>query len=316
MIVTLTPNPSLDRTIALEQLRPGGVHRALSLREDPGGKGVNVSRALAANGAATIAVVPAGGEIAPRFSALLDDAHVTHDLVNLPGAVRTNITLVEDDGTTTKVNELGRDSTAADAALMLDAAESHLEGASWVVGCGSLPPGLGGEVYVELIARARRRGVAVAIDTSGVALTAVIGAGPDLIKPNHHELAEHAGRPLPLLTDVVEAAREIVDAGVATVVVSLGAQGAVAVSRDGAAHAVAHVASPLSTVGAGDCLLAGWLHAVSEGATARDAIERAVRWGSAAVALPGSAVPGPRDLEAVSVTSHPALDPRLAMSGD
>lgn len=316
MIVTLTPNPSLDRTIAVDALRRGGVHRALSIREDPGGKGVNVSRALAANGATTVAVLPAGGAIAPQFSALLVEAHVRHDLVNLPGAVRTNITLVEDDGTTTKINELGRDSTAADAALMLDATQSHLADATWVVGCGSLPPGLGGEVYVELVARARRHGVAVAIDTSGAALTQVIDAGPDLIKPNLHELAEHAGRELPRLTDVVEAAREIVAAGVATVVVSLGAQGAVAVTRDEAVHAVAHVSSPLSTVGAGDCLLAGWLHAVSEGASASAAIERAVRWGSAAVALPGSSVPGPADLDTIDVTSSPALDPHLVMTGD
>lgn len=316
MIVTLTPNPSLDRTIALDELRRGGVHRALSLREDPGGKGVNVSRALTANGAPTVAVLPAGGAIALQFSALLDEAAVRHELVSLAGAVRTNITLVESDGTTTKINEPGRDSTAADAALMLDAVESHLDGADWVVGCGSLPPGLDGQFYAQLVERARWRGVSVAIDTSGAALTQVIAAGPDLIKPNHHELAEHAGRELPLLTDVVQAAGDIVAAGVATVVVSLGAQGAIAVTRDEAVHAVAHVAAPLSTVGAGDCLLAGWLHAVSEGASASAAIERAVRWGSAAVALPGSSVPGPADLAVVDVTTSPALDPHLVMTGD
>ncbi|MFW7414359.1 1-phosphofructokinase [Demequina sp. SO4-18] len=316
MIVTLTPNPSLDRTISLEQLRRGGVHRALALRDDPGGKGVNVSRALAANGASTVTVVPAGGDIAATFSALLDEAGVAHHLVPLAGAVRTNITLVEDDGTTTKVNEQGRYSTAADAALMLDAADARLDRACWAVGCGSLPPGLDGEVYAELVARARRRGVSVAIDTSGAALTRAIAAGPDLVKPNLHELADHAGRPLTRLAEVVDAAREIVDAGVATVLVSLGAQGAIAVTRDGAIHASAHVTAPLSTVGAGDCLLAGWLDAVTQGAPASAALEQAVRWGSAAVALPGSSVPGPREVAAVSVESTSVLDPQLAMTGD
>lgn len=308
MIVTLTPNPSLDRTIAVEALRLGGVHRAVSLREDPGGKGVNVSRALAANGADTIAVLPADGAMALQFSNLLNTAGVRHDLVPLDGAVRTNITLVEADGTTTKINELGRESTQHDAELMLAGVEAHLDGAHWVVGCGSLPPGLDGQVYARLVERARARGVKVAIDSSGLAFAQAIAAGPDLVKPNHHELAEYVGRPLPLLADVVAAAREIVAAGVETVVVSLGSQGAVAVTAHAAHHAVATIDAPLSTVGAGDCLLAGWLHAQVEGTTTVQAIERAVRWGSAAVTLPGSSVPGPDALAEVSVKA-PALDP-------
>src|SRR5699024_5449580 len=114
------------------------------------------------------------------------------------GAVRTNITLVEADGTTTKINEPGRDSTQADAERMLAGVEAHLDGAHWVVGCGSLPPGLGGELYAQLVARARAHGVKVAVDSSGSALVDAIAAQPDLIKPNHHELAEFVGRPLPL----------------------------------------------------------------------------------------------------------------------
>lgn len=316
MIVTLTPNPSLDRTIAVDALRRGGVHRAVSLQEDPGGKGVNVSRALAANGATTVAVLPAEGASALQFSGLLDQAGVRHDLVPLPGAVRTNITLVEEDGTTTKINEPGRRSTAADAALMLDGVEAHLDGASWVVGCGSLPPGLGGELYADLIARARKRGVKVAIDTSGAALAVAVAAGPDLVKPNHHELAEYVGRPLPLLHDVLAAAREVVHAGVETVVVSLGSVGAVAVTADEAHHAAATITAPNSTVGAGDCLLAGWLYAVAEGAGPVAAIERAVRWGSAAVTLPGSSVPGPQDLAAITVDVFPQRPDHLVMTSD
>lgn len=308
MIVTLTPNPSLDRTIAVESLRLGGVHRAVSLREDPGGKGVNVSRALAANGAETIAVLPAAGALALQFSDLLNTAGVRHDLVALEGAVRTNITLVEADGTTTKINELGRESTQHDADLMLAGVEAHLGEAHWVVGCGSLPPGLDGQVYARLVQRARAHGVKVAIDSSGLAFAQAVAAGPDLVKPNHHELAEYVSRPLPLLSDVLAAAREIVAAGVETVVVSLGSQGAVAVTADAAHRAVATIDTPLSTVGAGDCLLAGWLHAEVSGASASQAIEQAVRWGSAAVTLPGSSVPGPDALAEVAV-EVPTVDP-------
>ncbi|WP_430867468.1 1-phosphofructokinase [Demequina aurantiaca] len=316
MIITLTPNPSLDRTIALDTLQRGGVHRALSLREDPGGKGVNVSRALAANGTATIAVLPAGGAMAAQFSSLLDDARVPHTLIDLAGAVRTNITLVEEDGTTTKINERGRLSTAADATLMLEAVEAQLTGASWVVGCGSLPPGLDGSLYRELVERARARGVKIAIDTSGDALGDAIAARPDLVKPNHHELGEYVGHPLRQLSDVLAASRDVVNSGVETVVVSLGSHGAVAVTADGAEHAVSRGTIPLSTVGAGDCLLAGWLDAVSAGADPRAAIAQAVRWGSAAVELPGSSVPGPRDIAHVTVDTSTAPLPSLSMTSD
>ncbi|GIG53520.1 1-phosphofructokinase [Demequina activiva] len=316
MIVTFTPNPSLDRTISLDRLQRGQVHRAIALRDDPGGKGVNVSRALAAHGTDTLAVLPVGIEAARTFSALLEEAGVDFTLVDLPGALRTNVTLAEADGTTTKINEPGRESTAADAATMLDALEAPLRGASWVVGCGSLPPGLDGTLYADLVRRAHALGVRVAIDTSGQALSAAIAAAPDLVKPNVHELAEHAGRPLPHLEDVLRAAHEVLDAGVTTVLVSMGAQGAMAVTRDGVSHAIAVASQPRSTVAAGDCLLAGWLHAVAHGAGRDEALATAVRWGTAAVELPGSQVPGPAQSESVTATLSPALDTQLTMTHD
>ena len=310
MIVTFTPNPSLDRTIAVSELRVGEVYRASAMCDDAGGKGVNVSRALAANGSATVAVLPAGGAPAVQFAALLYDANVSYDFIDLQGAVRTNITLVEDDGTTTKINEPGRESGPIDAVVMLDAVESHLEGASWVVGFGSLPPGIDGSIYRALVARARARGVGVAIDTSGAAFAQAVAAGPDLVKSNLEELGEFAGRSLVTLADVLEAARSLVDSGVATVVVSLGEHGALAVDADGAAHASAVVDKPLSTVGAGDCLLAGHLAAVEAGASLTDAVASGVKWGAAAVALPASRVPSPVDLEpqAVHISSAIPLD--------
>jgi 1-phosphofructokinase len=302
MIVTLTPNPSLDRTIAVDQLQVGEVHRASGQQVDPGGKGVNVSRALAANSRDTLAIMPAGGAAAVEFGALLDEAHVPYVFIDLPGAVRSNITLVESDGETTKINEAGRESTAADAEAMLDVVVEHAPSASWVVGCGSLPPGLSGDLYVDLIARARAAGAKVAIDSSGAALTAAVAARPDLIKPNQEELEEFVGRELHTLGDVVDAARALIAGGISEVVVSLGEHGAVAISATEEAHASAVVERPLSTVGAGDCLLAGWLGAREAGASFTESLATAVRWGAAAVALPGSRVPGPEDLAMAAVT--------------
>ncbi|WP_291380339.1 1-phosphofructokinase [Demequina sp.] len=314
MIVTLTPNPSLDRTITVKTLRLGEVHRAQALHIDAGGKGVNVSRALAANGVDTMAVLPAQGAPAVEFSARLDGDGVPHDFIALEGAVRTNITIVDAAGITTKINEPGRASTTADATAMLDAVGRHTADAAWVVGCGSLPPGIDGTLYVGLIERAREHGVRVAIDTSGTALRKAVAARPDLIKPNHEELEELVGTPLPTLADVLEAARSLVADGIGAVVVSLGEHGALAVDATGAVHASAVVSHPQSTVGAGDCLLAGWLAALERGASLTDALATGVRWGAAAVALPGSTVPTPGDLSLPRVTVSPELPLDLTLN--
>ena len=314
MIVTLTPNPSLDRTIAVDQLLVGEVHRAHGLRIDAGGKGVNVSRALAANGLSTMAVLPAHGAPALEFASRLGDDGVPHDFIALDGAVRTNITIVDADGVTTKINEQGRASTAADAKAMLDTVDRHIAGATWVVGCGSLPPGIDGSLYVGLIERARAQGVRVAIDTSGTALQKAVAAAPDLIKPNHEELEELVGKPLPTLNDVLEAARSLVADGIGAVVVSLGEHGALAVDATTAVHAAAVVSQPQSTVGAGDCLLAGLLVGIDAGASLADALASGVRWGAAAVALPGSTVPSPGDLSLTTVTVSSQLPLDLTLT--
>ncbi len=314
MIVTLTPNPSLDRTIAVGALRVGEVHRAVGGRVDPGGKGVNVSRALTANERESVAILPGAGAAAVQFGVLLDEAAVPHDIISLADAIRTNITLVEDDGTTTKINEQGRESTAEDAAVMLDQVEARIDGAAWVVGCGSLPPGIDGSLYVGLIERARRHGVRVAIDTSGEALGDAVACRPDLIKPNLEELEELVGQSLPTLGDVLEAARRLIAGGVGAVVVSLGEHGAIGVDEHQAVHAIATVDKPLSTVGAGDCLLAGYLAAIEAGASLADAVISGVRWGAAAVCLPGSRVPGPADVAAVNATLSAELPLHLQLS--
>lgn len=314
MIVTLTPNPSVDRTIAVDQLRHGEVHRATSSRVDAGGKGVNVSRALAAQGVATTAVLPVGGPEGRLMEALLDAAAVPRVAVPVAGSLRMNVTVVEPDGTTTKLNEPGPQLTDPELDALTAAALDRAAGASWIVGCGSLAPSMPTDLYAELVRRAHDLGVRIAIDSSGAAMRAAVAAGPDLIKPNHEELAELVGRDLPTLADVVDAARGLVAGGIATVVVSLGGDGAVLVDADSAIHARTRIPRRVSTVGAGDCFLAGTLAAIAAGRDARDALLSGSTWGSAAVTLPGSRVPTPDDLAVVHVELSEHLDLPLTNS--
>ena len=322
MIVTLTPNPSVDRTIELVSLVRGAVNRATGGRVDAGGKGVNVSRALAGHGLKTTAVVPIGGPDGHVLAELLAGSGVDVRRVPVAGGVRVNITVAEPDGTTTKLNEPGPTLTAAEVAELSAAVLDVATPGSWVVCCGSLPGGVDPGFYAGLVAPLHAHGVQVAVDTSGPALAAALSAEgtaalPDLVKPNREELEEAVGHPLHTLGDVVGAARELRSRGVGVVLVSLGRDGAVLVGGGEAVHGSSQVARPLSTVGAGDAFLAGFLSQLPEGGPPIAdlpperqvaALAEALRWGGAATGLPGSRMPGPDDVAGIPVTLHEEID--------
>jgi 1-phosphofructokinase len=314
MIVTVTPNPSLDRTLEVEALNLGEVVRAYADRSDPGGKGVNVSRALVANGHPSRAVLPLGGADGELLASLLQSLGIEVAAVPIADAIRSNVTVVEPDGTVTKLNAPGPQLSGAEVEALLARAVAATDGAAWVVGSGSLAPGTPDDLYARLAAAVRPVGVRVAVDTSGPALKSVLAAGPDVLKPNEEELSEVTGVVPETLGDVVLAANELRSKGVGTVLVSLGPSGAVLVDEGRAFHAESRVIVPRSTVGAGDALLAGFLAAGGEGP---EALAEGVAWGAAACVLPGTAVPGPGDLRRDLVQTHP-VDPErpLALSDD
>jgi 1-phosphofructokinase len=307
VIVTLTLNPSLDRTLEIGRLRRGAMQRAAPARLDPGGKGVNVTRALLANGVDSRAVLPCGGPDGDELVKLLAAERVHAVAVPVAGHTRSNVTLAEADGTVTKINEPGAALSAAEFDAVAATVLAFAGRAAWVVMCGSLPPGTPDDAYARLTARFAAAGFRVAVDTSGPALPAAAGAGPDLLKPNREELAEAVGTPLRDLDDVAAAAGLLRDRGAAAVLVSLGAAGALLADRDGVRTARAVQVEPRSTVGAGDALLAGFLAA---GARGPQALAEAVAWGTAAVALPGSRMPAPADIadirrDGVRLLGHP-----------
>jgi 1-phosphofructokinase len=311
VIVTLTLNPSLDRAIEVESLERGAVIRAASAHLDPGGKGVNVSRALLGNGIGSTAVVPCGGDEGEQLVRLLRAEGVRVHAVPIAGPTRSNITIAEPDGTVTKINEPGArlhpEELDALAAAVLEAAGPG----DWAVVCGSLPPGVPVDVYARLCRRLDAAGIRVAVDSSGPALVAAVAAGPALVKPNREELAEAAGRPIASLGDAVDAAKELRALGAGEVLASLGADGAVLVEADGVTVGEAPVASRRSSVGAGDALLAGFLAAGGLGA---EALAEALAWGAAAVGLPGSRMPTAADIhrDVVHIHADPDLTRPLA----
>ncbi|MER7745748.1 1-phosphofructokinase [Streptomyces bacillaris] len=300
MILTVTPNPSLDRTYELPGLVRGTVLRATADRVDPGGKGINVSRAVAAAGHRTVAVAPMGGPEGALLARLLGEHGIEAAGVPVAGSTRINVTLVEPDATLTKINAAGPELSAAEAEDVLEAVRARSAAADWIACCGSLPRGLPPQWYAELVARSHRAGARIALDTSGAALTAALREGPDVIKPNAQELAEAVGRPLATVGDALKAAEELRERGAGAVLASLGADGQLLVEASGSYFATARVATVRSNVGAGDASLAGFLTAGGQGP---GALASAVAHGAAAVQLAGSLMPTPADLDLSAVTS-------------
>jgi 1-phosphofructokinase len=312
MILTLTLNPSLDRTVEVGSLIRGAVIRATATHRDPGGKGVNVSRALLANQVPSRAVVPFGGPEGEQLVALLAAEGIDMIAVPVAGATRSNVTLAEPDGTITKINEPGTALAAAELDTLANAVLDAAGSADWVVASGSLPPGMPVDVYAVLCERFAEADIRVAVDTSGPALVAALAAGPRLVKPNREELAEAAGAPIACLGDVVDAAGKLQAMGARSVLTSLGADGAVLVDGDQVWYGRCAVDKPRSSVGAGDAMLAGFLAA---GARGEPALAEGLAWASAAVGLPGSRMPSPDDIDRTAVQIC-TPDPALPLSSD
>lgn len=313
MIITLTANPSLDRTASLDApLARGQVQRVSGVTVEPGGKGVNVARAIHYAGQAVRAVLPAPDE--DPILAALRQLGVDYRTVPVAEGVRMNLTLTEPDGTTTKLNEPGPRLSEEQIEELAALVVSEATDAAWVVLSGSLPPGVPADFYATLVRRLRPLGVKVAVDTSDDPLQALVDnfpdAAPDLLKPNSDELAQLTGADAEQLeaaakagdpSAAVTAARSLVERGVAAVMGTLGASGAVLVTAEGAWHASPPPIVPRSTVGAGDSSVAGYVLADCGGEAAPGRLRTAVAYGSAAASMAGSALPRPEHLNTADV---------------
>lgn len=322
MIITLTCNPALDKTIELgSALAHGQVQRAISSHLQAAGKGVNVARAITAAGQRSIAILP-GAASDPLIRALAED-QLDYRALPITSALRTNITITDPDGTTTKINEPGPVLDASTLAELTDLVAQVSTGTDWLVMAGSLPPGVPDDYYAQLTATLRQRlGAAcpkIAVDTSGQALRQLFAHQathvPDLIKPNAQELAELVGGKMtedelessPELA--VETSNKLLARGVGAVLATLGSRGAVLSTASGAWHGWHQPITPRSTVGAGDSSLAGYLLAASTGANSEGCLSAAIAYGAAAASLPGSKIPTQHDLTVDAVTVV-ALNPR------
>ena len=295
------------------ELVRGAVIRAEQNWIEPAGKGVNISRALAANGIATRAVFPSGGANGEELCRLLTAAGVDFIPVPIAGGIRSNVSVVEPHGATTKLNEAGPTLSPSDVDALVEAVVAASSSDGWVAASGSLAPGMPDDLYARLGRGLAGKGAKLAVDTSGRALRAAVAGGPGLLKPNRHELSELVDQPLATLGEVVAAAQEVKRAGVGQVLVSLGPDGAVLVDDTAVLHGEVSVDRVSNTVGAGDALLAGFL---AGGAGGAGALANALGWARAAVRSPQTSMapPGESDHEAARINVE--LDPDRLLEDD
>ncbi|MDG4554146.1 MAG: 1-phosphofructokinase [Candidatus Competibacter sp.] len=306
-VVAVALNPALDQTIEIAGLQPGVVNRALRMQVDAGGKAVNVASCLSDFGVNAAVTGQLGRDNAALFEELFQRKKIANHCCYLDGLTRTNAKLVDTlSGETTDLNMPGPEFdpvTAADLLQqVLERLERLMERVEWVVLSGSLPPGLPVDVYATITAWVQAAGASVLLDASGAPLKAALAAGPRIVKPNRHELAELFDRPLDNREALVAAGRELLHNSPAPewVVVSLGGDGALFLTRERALQAQAPRMTVASTVGAGDAMVAGLIAARLENLPLAETAQLATAFAAAKLTRRGPHLPRPAEVRVLA----------------
>lgn len=306
-VVCVALNPAIDQTIEVSCLRLGEVNRALSAAQNAGGKAVNVASCLADYAVPVGIAGLLGRDNTGLFDALFDAKGIARHCLLVDGATRINTKLVDPAlGQTTDINLPGPQQSAgqiADLLAQLKSVLSQLAGSmAWVVLAGSLPPGWPADTYADLIRHAHQLGARVLLDSSGAAFAHALAAGPEIIKPNRAELAEHLGRPLVTAADTVAAARQLIEShpGLRLVAVSMGEEGALFITAE--EHLLAHPlpVTPLSSVGAGDAMVAGIVAGQLAGLALGEGAQLATAFAAAKLTRLGPHLPGIEQVRALA----------------
>jgi 1-phosphofructokinase family hexose kinase len=290
VILTLTINPAIDRTVTVDRLVFEDRAYILSVKEDVGGRGVNASCVIHTFGAPTAAILTAGGEAGAEIERYMKKRTFPSEIVGIQNESRTNLTISDKQGLTIKLNELGAAMSDPELKRLRAAVEKWLPKATWLMICGSIPPGVSPHFYSELIELAARKGVKTLLDADGDALLHGIEAKPTAVTPNQHEAERLLNRALITRSQFIEAAQRIHALGAKSVLLSLGSRGAMAADGDQLYEVLAPRVDALCPIGAGDALAAAFVWASNRKRPFQEAIRWAVAAGTASAVLPGMAM--------------------------
>jgi 6-phosphofructokinase 2 len=291
LILTLTINPAIDRTVTVDKLVFEDRGYILDRAEVAGGRGINASQVLSAFGAKTLALLASGGPAGERMEKSLAEMGFPFEAVPVASESRINLTISDKQGLTVKLNEVGAPLQPGEIKSIRNLVEARLDKAHWLMICGSMQPGVPPHLYCELIGLAQRRGVKTLLDTDGEALQHALEAKPTVITPNQHEAERLLGRALITHTQCREAVERIQCMGPESVILSLGSRGALGSSSEGILEALPPRVDSLCPIGAGDALAAAFVWSRDKGKTFAESLRWGVAAGTATAALPGIKFP-------------------------
>jgi 1-phosphofructokinase family hexose kinase len=287
LILTVTINPSVDRNIEVDRLVCEDRAYILSRSDSAGGRGMNASRVLHSFGAKTLAIVTSGGVNGPRLEKLAAKSGFPVKVVPIHNEIRVNLTITDKQGLAIRLNERGPKIAPEELTRMEKVVENRLESASWLMLCGSIPPGVSSDFYTKLIRMARERKVKTLLDTDSDALLHGIESGPTVVSPNQPEAERLLNRALITRAQFLEAATRIKAMGAEAVLLSLGGRGVVAVNENQLLEVIPPRTDAVSPLGAGDALAAAYVWAATKKKDFADCVRWAVAAGTASAMQPG-----------------------------
>lgn len=296
MIVTVTMNPAIDKTVDVDKLECGGLNRIKHVELDAGGKGINVSKTIHELGGSSIATGFIAGSSGKIIENVMNEWKIENDFIEVSGETRTNTKVFEENGELTELNEPGPEVEEKDVEALLKKLESYANEETLFVLAGSIPRGVEKDIYGRIIKLVHEKGAKVLLDADGELFTRALEAGPDMIKPNRVELEQYAGMDyVASEQELLEIAKKLMEKGIGTVAVSMGKSGAMFLREDCKVRCPGLKVKAHSPVGAGDAMVAALSHSWDKGLSFEDTVKMCMAVSAGAVTTIGTKPPA-RDI--------------------
>lgn len=287
-ILTLTVNPALDRIVTVDRLVFEDRGYIESTTVAAGGRGINAARVLTSFGAKTVAITTSGSEIGRKFEEHLQHDTFGKEIVKIRNSIRVNLTISDRQGLSIKLNELGPEVSVSEQNRILKATEKWLPDSSWLMICGSLPPGVDPHFYAKLVKLAVKHNVETLLDTDGDPLLHGLEGKPTIVKPNQSEAERLLNTALITRSQLIDAVQRIRALGPKSVVLSLGSRGVIAATTsEGILQVMPPPIDAVCPIGAGDAMAAAIIWSLDRGDSFGDALRWGVAAGTASAKLPG-----------------------------
>lgn len=298
-IITVTLNPAFDVHCSADHFEACHENLATITEREAGGKGVNISRALSMNGVENLALLAVGDENGADFCRELDKDSMTYDAIEVKGRIRENITIHTKNAPETRISFTGFDTDESLLAAFEQKLLALVGKDDIVTFTGRVPSGITMDAVKAFLNKIKAAGARLVIDSRSFDKDDLVGMSPWLIKPNEEEIAVYLEREIDSFDSVIDGARELHNSGIENVMISLGAKGALLVCESGAFVAHPPQIKAISTIGAGDSSIGGFVAAAAEGESSAQMLRRAVAYGSAACMSAGTRPPVPEDVKSV-----------------